>query len=730
MDLQGLVKQAIGLHQQGNLPEAERLYLRILAADHSAFAPRQLLGVLRAQQGRNEEALELIEAALKQQPGDPVALSNYGNVLRALGRPSDAVAAYDRVLAAAPRDAVVLYNRGVALAEMKRPAEALASFDRVLAVMPRHAEALHERGGALRVLGRFEEAVASYDRSLAIRPGHLPTLNSRGNALHKLKHFEAALASYRAMAAAKPDDAGAHFNCGIVLMDLERFGDALLGFDRALAIRPGWLEARYNRAQALLHLKQLGEAAAGFRGVAADTPDHRYALGGALEAALQACDWEAVAQLKGAVEAGITAGKLVMHPFTFLGLIGDPGLQRACALNYLEDALPERPPPWRGAPYRREKIRVAYLSADFQAHATAFLIAELIERHDRARFEVIGFSWGDDDGGDMRARLRRGFDSFHDVSRESDAATARRLRELEVDIAIDLKGYTGNARPGILAERPCPVQAQYLGYPGTMAAGFIDYVIGDAVVTPFEQSVMFSEKIVQLPDCYQVNDTRRAIAAAAPTRAGAGLPEKAFVFCCFNNSWKISAPLFSVWMRLLAAVPGSVLWLLADNEEATANLRAAAAGRGIDAVRLVFAPRMELDRHLARHRLADLFLDTLPYNAHTTGSDALWAGLPMVTCRGESFSGRVGASLLTAAGLPELVTENLEDYGALARRLAEDNELLGRYRQRLARTRDTCALFDIERFRRSIEAAYTTMWDIARRGEAPRSLCSAGWTVL
>jgi predicted O-linked N-acetylglucosamine transferase (SPINDLY family) len=366
-------------------------------------------------------------------------------------------------------------------------------------------------------------------------------------------------------------------------------------------------------------------------------------------------------------------------------------------------------------------VRIAYLSADFYLHATAYLTAGLFELHDRSRFEVLGVSFGPDDASDMRARLVKSFDRFCDVTARSDEEAARLLASLQVDIAVDLKGYTQDARTGILAYRPAPIQICYLGYPGTMGASFMDYVIADATVLPFDQQSFYTEKIIHLPDCYQVNDSRRAIAERTPSRPEAGLPGQGFVFCCFNNNYKITAPIFEVWMRLLSAVPGSVLWLLSDNTSAHNSLRRQAAARGIDAARLVFADRLPIDRHLARQRLADLFLDTLPYNAHTTASDALWAGLPMLTCRGEAFAGRVAASLLNAAGLPELVTGSLQEYEAMALKLATDASLLGSIRRKLAQNRPNCPLFDTDRFRRHLEAAYLTAWGIYQRGEPPGS---------
>jgi len=321
----------------------------------------------------------------------------------------------------------------------------------------------------------------------------------------------------------------------------------------------------------------------------------------------------------------------------------------------------------------------------------------------------------------MRARLAGAFDRFVDVARTSDEEVARLITRSQVDIAVDLMGHSQYSRPGIMAFHPAPIQASYLGFPGTTGADFIDYIIADPIVAPFDQQPYYTEKIVHLPDCYQVNDTTRSIATRTPTREEMGLPAEGFVFCCFNTSRKIAPAVFDVWMRLLKAIPGSVLWLLRDNADAEQNLCNAAVAGGTSPARLVFADRLAPDEHLARHRLADLFLDTLPYNAHTTASDALWAGLPLLTCRGETFAARVAASLLNAVGLPELVTNSLEEYETLALRLATDGSLRHRLRERLEANRLTYPLFDAERFRQQIETAYQTMWGIWQRGERPRS---------
>jgi predicted O-linked N-acetylglucosamine transferase (SPINDLY family) len=348
-------------------------------------------------------------------------------------------------------------------------------------------------------------------------------------------------------------------------------------------------------------------------------------------------------------------------------------------------------------------------------------MAELFERHDRNKFEILGISSGPDRRSEMRSRLIAAFDRFVDVRRLSDADVARLLREAEADIAVDLKGFTQNCRPSILAHRPAPIQVNYLGYPGTMGAEYIDYIVADEFVIPRDHQIHYSEKVVYLPDCYQVNDRKRKIAERPPARAEVGLPEHGFVFCCFNNNFKMTPRIFDIWMRLLQRVDQSVLWLLQGSTAAESNLRREAQVRGINPSRLIFAPRMKLQQHLARHRLADLFLDTLPYNAHTTASDALWTGLPVVTCAGTTFAGRVAGSLLQAVGLPELVTNALEDYEALALRLATQQGLLQEIKGKLAKNRLTTPLFDTGRFCGHIEAAYTAMWDIHQRGEPPKA---------
>jgi protein O-GlcNAc transferase len=637
----------------------------------------------RHQSGRLAEAEPLYRQILRARPQHLEARHYLGILRFQQGRTGEALDLIAAVLAAKPDYAEAHYNYGNILAALDRYADALASYERALALAPDYAEAHHNRGNALFKLRRFDEALASYERALALAPRYVEAWNSRGTALKELKRHAEALECYDQVLALVRDEPNALYNRGNALKEIKRFAESLASYEKARALKP-------------------------------DHPD-KY---GGLDAALAICDFARTEAIASGLAAELEAGKASVTPFTLVGFCDEPKLHLQAARNFIADRIPVRPPPlWNGDIYRHDRIRLAYVSADLQTHATAFLMAELFELHDRGRFELHAFSFGRDDGSAMRRRIAEACDCFHDVLGKSDAEIAQQMRALEIDIAVDLKGFTQDSRPEIFTHRPAPVQVGYLGYPGTIGADFLDYVLADATVAPFERAAFYTEKIVQLPDCYQVNDRRRAITTATPTRQDAGLPERGFVFCCFNNNYKVRKPLFDIWMRLLGNVPASVLWLLRDNETVERNLRNEAQARGIDPGRLIFAGRVTLADHLARHRLADLFLDTLPYNAHTTASDALWAGLPMVTCQGKAFAGRVGASLLKAVGLSELVTHSLADYEALALRLASDPAMLQRIRDALARNRMTHPLFDTDRFRRGIEAAYVRMWETWQHGK-------------
>jgi predicted O-linked N-acetylglucosamine transferase (SPINDLY family) len=682
-----IVGRAVDLHRQGKLEAAAALYRAVLESQPGHFDALHLLGVLNTQQGRHEAAVALISRALEQQPDSVEAHCNLGVALMELDRAEEALRSYDRALLADPRHAETLCNRGNALAKLGRYPDAIASYERALAVRPDHASALYGRGAALAHLQRYEEAIAAYRKALAVRPRHFHTLH----------------------------------NLGIALANLKRDSEALACYDQALAIAPDDATALANRANALAARRRYQEAIASYEKALERDPKLPYAAGHIAFFRAHLCDWKERDRSLAALSKEVRSGTLV-SPFSLLTLSDDPALQHTRAVNYARGRWPAlRPPLWNDQRYRHERVRIAYLSGDFGDHPMAHLTAGLFERHDRKRFEITAISYGPDAPGDMRNRLRAAFDHFLDVRQCGDREIAQRLRDEETDIAVDLSGYTSNGRPGILAHRPAPLQVNYLGYLGTMGAEYVDYLVADEFVIPPEHRIHYSEKVVYLPGCFQVNDSKREIATRIPTRSEAGLPELGFVFCSFNNNFKIAPPVFDVWMRLLREVGDSVLWLLETDPAAARNLREEAARRGVAPERLVFAPRAKLAGHLARQRLADLFLDTLPVNAGATASDALWAGLPVLTCAGRTFPGRMAGSLLRAVELPELITHSLRDYEATALRLATEPGRLREVRDRLERNRTAAPLFDTGRFRRHIEAAYTTMCDIHQRGERPRT---------
>jgi protein O-GlcNAc transferase len=618
-----------------------------------------------------------------------------------------------------PRDLESLYLLGSSLLFQDRFGEALAPLSEVVERAPRRG-AGHRLGYCHLALGDFKSAEQLLRREIAAHPDLVDAHNTLGVALINQGRPHDALAVFLEAARLDPHSATANNNAANVLGELGRNEEALPYLQKVIDANAGLADARHNLGMLLQKLKRHEQAAASLQEALRLAPRAAYTLSSLVWNELAICKWEGLTPHVDALRSQVRRGEIAAEPFVLVAVSPSPEEQRLCAQRHVREKLPQRPPLWRGSRYRHDRVRLAYLSADYSEHATAYLAAGLFERHDRSRFEVIGVSYGPDDRSPMRQRLVRAFNQFVDVRSRGDEETARLLHEMEVDVAIDLKGYTTGARPEILSYRPAPVQVSYLGFPGTMAAPFIDYIVADRWVLPAEDRLHYTEQVVYLPDSYQVNDAARSVAERTPSRALAGLPRDGFVFCCFNSSYKIMPPVFAVWMKLLREIPQSALWLLEDSAEAKRRLQQAAQAAGVDAARLVFAARVAPAEHLARHRLADLFLDTLPYNAHTTASDALWAGLPVLTCVGNTFAGRVAGSLLRAVGLPELVTQTLHDYETLAFKLARSPALLAQVRDRLEHNRATVPLFDLERFRRHLEAAYLTMWETSQRGEPPR----------
>jgi predicted O-linked N-acetylglucosamine transferase (SPINDLY family) len=591
--------------------------------------------------------------------------------------------------------------------------------DRALALQPDFAEAWVGRGNALLELGQYQDAAAAYDRALTVQPRLANAWSGLGNVSLRLGRHQDAEAAFDRALEADPAFAEAWLGRGTLLASLGRHDESLAAIDRALALNPTLADAWRARGQVCFLEKRYDEALAGWSKALTLRPDQPGVEAACLRIRMHHCDWTNFDAACASATSSVRDENLVA-PFMFVAIPSSAAEQLQCAKLWIESNFRSvRGPLWQGERYDHDRIRIAYLSADFHRHATSQLMAGLFEHHDRSRFEITGVSVGPNDHSEMRRRIEAAFERFVDARPQGDDQIAELVRSLEVDILVDLKGFTQDARTGVLAMRPAPIQVNYLGFPGTIGAGFIDYIVADRTVIPEQQYGCYAEKIVRLPDSYQANDRRRPIADAVPARTDHELPEGAFVFCCFNDSYKITPGVFSIWMRILLAVEGSVLWLYEDNPTAAANLRREAAARGVAPQRLVFARRLPNAEHLARHRCADLFLDTLPYGAHTTASDALWAGLPVLTCLGETFAGRVGASLLNAIQLPELIATTPDAYEELAIELARNPARLAVLKAKLAGNRLTTPLFDTAQFTRHLEAAYAAMMERHHAGLPP-----------
>ncbi|QWD94694.1 tetratricopeptide repeat protein [Polynucleobacter sp. MG-Unter2-18] len=630
------------------------------------------------QQAKFSQAKPILAYVLKMQPKNFDVLHALGFISGTENNHQEAVYYSLKALKIKPDDLEVNINCARALQEIGKHLDSVRSHQKAIFLSPNNHEIWLGCGKSLQSLKRYDEAIAHYDKALSLKPDFAAAWSNKGNIFYELKRYDEAIAHYDKALNLNPDFAAAWFNKGNTLHELKRYDGAIAYYDKALSIKP----------------------------------DIDWIFGSLLHSKMNICSWSGLAESLENISKKLVVNEKVVNPFSLLALNDDALLHKKSAEIYIQSRYPSNPvlEPILKRP-QNQKIRVGYFSTDFKNHPVAFLIAELFELHDKSQFELVGFSFGPITKDQMRQRLEKSFDQFVEVGNKSDIEIAQLSRCLNIDIAVDLTGFTQDARTGIFSHRAAPIQVNYLGYPGTMGADYMDYIIADRTLIPLESQSCYSEKVVYLPNSYQVNDRKRLISDRQFTRQDLDLPEKGFVFCCFNNNYKILPATFASWMRILKAVEGSILWLFQDNSWAVENLKKEAEKQGIAADRLVFAERLPLPEHLARHRQADLFLDTFPYNAHTTTSDALWAGLPVLTLIGRSFASRVAASLLKAIGLPELITSTQEEYEALAIELAINPNKLKDIKLKLAKNRLTTPLFDTPLFTKNLEVAYSEMYE-------------------
>jgi len=688
--IQNLIGQAIQLLQQGLPKEAEKILINILSSDGNNLPTLEILGVIKASQGEHAESAQYLLKAIKLNPNNPSLHYNLAKALSECGRDTEALPHHEQVLRMAPNNPDAWLNYGKSLAVLKQHHTALDAFNKAILIQPQYFEALLNQSAAFNELKKFDAGLNAAEKALSLRPDFAEAWVNKGVSLKALNQLDAAIACYDKAISFKPDYAEAWANKATILKDQKRYYDAIFHYSRALEINPN---LEYLSGE-IMHLR------------------------------MKIGDWEDFDENIQNLRRDIDTGKKAIMPFAALALFDSEELNFQVANTATGNSGPSNGSKQAPIPkHRHQKMKLAYFSADFRNHPTSHLMSRLFKLHDRDQFEIYAFSLlngGEKDT--VRTEVMKYFDHFIDIDNLSDQEVVGLSRKLEIDIAIDLGGQTMDARTGIFALRAAPIQINYLGYPGTMGSEHHDYIIADMTVIPEAHQPFFSEKIIYLPDCYQVNNDEKEISSRCFTRKELGLPEDQFVFCCFNNNFKITPAIFSIWMNILKRVKGSVLWLFEDNEFIKNNFIKEAEKRGVSGNRLVFAKRIDQQDHLARHRAADLFLDTLPYNAHTTASDALWCGLPLITLAGNSFPARVAESLLNAIGLPELITRSVEEYESLAVRLASDPEELQKIKDKLAANRLKMPLFNTDLFRRHIESAYLKTYERYQNNLSPEHI--------
>lgn len=713
--------------RSGNHDFAEKLLQEILTRAPANAKANELLAYIVGNKGALDYSFELLKTATAGHGASAEAYYYLGKHFLEREQFEQAAAAYQQSLRMTGNFFEGLHDLGVALTGCGNAESALSHYDHALTLQPGFSQAWFNKGVALDQLKRFDDALQCYDKALAIDARLVPAWCNRGATLNDLGRYDEALASHEKNIALDPGSAQAWSNRGVTLAALKRFKEALESHEKALTLRPDFAEAWARGASVFVELKYPDKALTYFAKALALDPNLPYVRGDWLRARMVTCQWAANSGASPSSSdidtefekllAGIDAQRPVTSPFVILATPSTLAQQRRCGEIYRKDRSPVTTAV-SSQRVRNPRIKVGYFSPDFRSHAVSFLTAGLFECHDRARFETHAFSFHVPNDDPMTVRVKAAFEHFHDVENLSPQKIAALAQSLNLDIAVDLAGYTQGARTSIFVLRAAPVQVHYLGFPGTMGAPFIDYIITDDTVVPACDVQEYTEKMVYLPHCFQVNDAKRSI-GLKPSRASVGLPDNAFVFCCFNSAYKLNPALFGVWMTILRTVEHSVLWLAGENDLQMQNLRDAARAHGVSPQRLVFAGNLPYAEHLARYALADLVLDTLPFNGGTTTSDALWGGAPVLTCTGNTFVGRMATSLLRAIGLDELVTPTLEAYYVRALHYALHPAEIELLKTKLAANRDTYPLFNTQLSTRHIEAAYVQMWQRHQSGLPP-----------
>ena len=719
---QEIINQLLNLYNSGNLEAVVKQASSLTEQYPYAFVVWNILGAAHRGLGDLNKASQSFKKVTELNPNFAEGFNNLGAVLKDQEKLDEAVEAFNKALSLKPDYADAHYNMGGALQEHGKLDEAVEAFNKALTIKPEYAEAYNNMGVTLKEQGKLEKAIASYNKALSLKPDYAKAYNNMGNALQDQGKQNEAIEAYNNALAIKPDYAEAYNNMGIAFKKQGKQDKALEAFNKAIAIKPDYARAYNNMGATLNDHGKLEEAIEALNKAIAIKPDYEASRASKLYLQALICDWDNIAEDVNLIPRLGTSEEDI-SPFALLSLEDAPDTHFTRSKIFAKAKFPQKPLPLLGIPSQMPKrLRIGYFSADFHEHATMYLMAQIFTVHDKAQYEIFAYSYGSNSHSAMQNRLINEVDTFHDISQLNNTDIIELVLREKLDVAVDLKGYTKDSKTNLFSYRLAPIQINYLGYPGTLGADFIDYIVADSIVIPEDKQQHYSEQVMYLPHTYQPNDNTRAISQKVQTREDMGLPSDGFVFCCFNNNYKISPKEFGIWMRLMTKVGGSVLWLLKSNKWAEQNLKKEAEARGISADRVIFAERVENSEHLARHRLADLFLDTFNVNAHTTASDALWAGLPVVTKLGRGFAARVAGSLLSAVGLPELITHDEEAYEVLILKLATNPKKLDKIKKKLEVNRLSQPLFNTEQYTKHLENGYRQAYQKYFDGESPNTI--------
>ena len=704
--------RAFDLLKKNDFINAKLIYENILSVDKKNFDALFFLAVILINFKNYKKAKDLLEQVVLIKPNFADAYNNIGICLEKLNDLDGAIKNYNLAINNRPNFAEAHNNIGVVFQKLRNFDQAILQYKKAITYKNLYLDAYVNLANLFKETKQFEEAIKNYDLAINLNPKLAEVYNNKGNALKEIRKFEEAIKNYDLAINLNPKLAEVYNNKGNALKEIRKFEEAIKNYDLAINLNPNFAEAYFNTATALQDIKNFEKAVLYFEKALLLDKEIPFCKGYLLHAKMLCCNWSGLNELYKEIYNDVEKNRYSATPFGYQAICDDESNLQKCAQLYSSKRFPEiKNNLFSKKVSKNKKIKIGYLCGEFREQATSILMTEVWEKHNKEDFEIIAFDSGWDDKSLRRNRIINAFDKFIDISKVSDLDAAKIIYKEQIDILINLNGFFGTGRPVVFSYRPAGIQINYLGFPGTIGSKYIDYILCDQTVVPPESKKFYNEKIIYLPDSYQANDTKRNISDKKFLREELSLPKESFVFCCFNNNYKITPNMFDVWARLLKKIDNSVLWLIDGNSEATENLKKEAKIRNIDVCRLIFAKRMKLEDHLARHKNADLFLDTLPYNAHTTASDSLWAGLPVLTCLGKAFPGRVAASLLRSLDLPELITYSENEYISKAEELALNPEKLTLIKNKLDTNKFSQPLFNTELFCRNLESVFKIIFE-------------------